>query len=351
MRPIILAVLIAICAVLPLAAQTFGAQPYDSDWQAAMAAGSPRLRLFALMVARPAGAGGTVAALQNLQGFGHPAGAGPRLIQRGLSIGPVVSYDNNINGGTPGKTINLGGLIFQLAPKSQAKSGLILGLAPSGNLRFSIAKGTVIDAHLSLMGAHSFAQDLSVTSYDASLCAGQYLGHSDWLDLCFGQNGFRRALSDGSETAISLGFTRQFATGIGLHEANVNLRQIRNADYDKLTAAFGLTTARASLGVLEARLEKGQYISGQHTRLLGASLSLTRPIFGKTTSIFAKYGYEAGAAFFGNPRYDHVYTLGATRPLSDHFGVTVSVQNRTSTLANYDGVTFGLDFTFQDLTF
>ena len=131
----------------------------------------------------------------------------------------------------------------------------------------------------------------------------------------------------------------------------MKLRQATTKDYKKLSLDLGLTTARAQWGVLETRAEFGQYVAGEHTRLFGATVALTRPILGAQTTLFASYAREGGAVFFGDPRRDQVVSLGLSRPINDVFGLNLSLTDRHSTLANYDGVTLGLDFTFQGLTF
>lgn len=334
---------------LALCAMPVQAQPYAHHWQAAMEAPSPRLRLFALMAERPQGAGQAVAALQKGQGFAHLAGQGPQIVASGVSLGPVLRYDNNINGGTPGDTILIGGLPFTISPDARAISGMVFGAEAGGSLRLSLSPRTTLDAKL----AASFAegQGAQVKTQSAALCLGQFLGRADWLDLCVQRQISDRALSNSDQTTASIALTQQFATKFALSEAQIKLRQTITEDYDKLSLDLGLTTARATWGVLDTRAEFGQYIAGEHTRLFGATLSLSRPILGADTTLFASYGREGGADFFGAPRWDHVVGFGVTRPITNVLGLTLSLQDRRSTLANYEGVTLGIDFTFRDLTF
>jgi hypothetical protein len=339
-------ILVAFAAVWPCLAK---AQPYDSHWQAAMQASSARLRLFALMAQRPDGAADAVAALQKGQGFAHIADQGPQILSSTVRVGPVLRYDSNINGGTPGETISIGGLPFSISPETRAVSGIVWGGAVSGSLRLSLSPTTILDANLSASRAQG--QGAMITTRSAALCLGQYLGGSDWLDLCLARDVADRALSHNDQTSVSIGLTQQFATDFALSEAQIKLRQTVVTDYQKLSLDLGLSTARARWGLLETRAELGQYIAGEHTRLFGATLSLTRPVLGTDTVIFASYSREGGASFFGDPRWDQVVSLGLSRPITDVLGLNLSLQDRQSTLANYDGVTWGLDFTFQRLTF
>ncbi len=325
------------------------AQPYDSHWQAALQASSQRMRLFALMSARPTGAAEMVGALQRAQGFAHRRFHGPQIVSADIRLAPVLEFDNNINGGTPGTTILVGGLPFGIPLEQRATQGMIWGAKLQGNVRSSMAPRTIIDAHLSATMAQG--QGLTIQTATVHLCLGQFLGGADWLDMCVQRDLADRALSHSDQTTTSIAFSQQFATDFALSEAQVILRHSVLQDYQKLSLDFGLTTARAQWGVLETRAEFGQFISGQHTRLFAATLALKRPIFGADTTLFAAYSHEGGANFFGTPRWDDLVGFGMSRPINDIFGLSLSLQNRDSTLANYRGITLGLDFTFSGLTF
>lgn len=314
-----------------------------------MESGSPRFQLFALMAQRPDGAGDTVAALQRGQGFAHLPDHGPQVVASSIRLGPVLRYDSNINGGIPGETILIVGIPFTIAPPSRAKKGLVLGGSASGNLRLSVSPMTVIDVNLSASRAQG--QGLTVQSRAADLCMGQFMGGANWLDICIERDLSDRALSQSDQTTASIGLTQQFASAFALSEARLKLRKSKNDDYDKLWLDLGLTTARAQWGLLKTEAEFGQYIAGEHTRLFGATLSLSRPILGETTTLFASYAREGGADFFGAARRDEVVSLGMSRPITKLLGLNLSLQDRKSSLANYDGVTFGVDFTFRNFTF
>ena len=191
-----------LCAVFAVPLQ---AQPFDHHWQAAMQGGSARLPLFALMVQRPQGAAETVASLQQGQGFGHIAGQGPQRLSSGLSLSPILRYDNNINGGTPGDSILIGGLPFTIPAESRALSGVIWGADVGGSLRYSLSPKTVVDAHLSAGRAQG--QGARVETKSGSVCVGQFLGGSEWLDLCLQRDIANRALSQNDQTTASLALT------------------------------------------------------------------------------------------------------------------------------------------------
>ncbi len=322
------------------------AQAYPSDLEAALATGSPRLKLFALMQVRPEGGGELATALQRGLGLRHPKGAAPQVIDAGLSLAPVLDYDSNINGGTPGQTLNIGGLIFALTPESQAKSGLVMGFAPLARLRLSVGQGRSIEVFASGSVARALDYDLTRQTYGFGLCGAQYLGRADWVDICGGRRGAVRALSQPREDYISLALARQYASQNGYCEASLRLQSVDYGSFSKSLVDFGISQASARLGVLDWRVDLGEYIEGQHTRLAGLTLSQTRPIWGRQTTIFASGAYEGGATFFGLRRWDQAFGIGVSRGFGTGGVWTLSLQDRRSTLENYAGQTFGLSFSW-----
>lgn len=315
------------------------AQAYGSDWEAALAGGSARLQLFALQAYQPDGAADYTALLQNYLGLNH--GGGLDYVAHSLGLSPVLEYDTNINGGTPGGYIRLGNFKFTLTEASTAKAGVVVGVAPSASLRLSLAPGRVIEAMASGQIARAPQHDLMRRSYALRLCGAQHLGRSDWLDLCLGRRGVRRILSEADESHASMGFSRLFATRYGLHEASIRLERVETQGFGKNSLDFGITHAAARVGIVDWRIELGQYIAGEHTRLAGVSLSLTRPILGQQTSVFAAGAREAGAEFFGTPREDQVFRMGLSRRITDRVSLSLSAEDRRSTLENYNGTTLG----------
>lgn len=326
-------------------------QGQAQDWQTAMLSSSARLRLFALMTARPEGANDVVGQLQKAQGFHHLSGAGPQYIQHDISLAPYLAFDNNINGGTPGQTILIQGLLFDILPASQAKQGFVGGVSGGASLRLSLSPKTVLVADQGVILARALDHDLSLAGFQTDLCLGQYLGRADWLDLCFGHNQSQRALSQSVTQSISLGLSQQFMTPFAFHEVSGKLRRDMTSDYAKLTLEMGMISALPNWGLAETRIEMSAPIEGQHTRIFGASFALTRPIMGQNTTLSVSFAREGGANFFGDPRRDDVMGLGLARPLIPGVDLSLSLRDRKSTLANYQGVTLGLDLRFSKVTF
>lgn len=303
---------------------------------------SPRLQLFAL----PRGAEGAGQMRRNL---GLAGGAG--LLSARAGLAPVLRYDANINGGTPGETINFGSLILTISEDSRAKAGLVAGLSPSSRMKWALGRGHVIEASASATALRALNHDLTVNSHSAALCSGSYLGDATWLDLCLRRSSTFRDLSTSRSTAKSAQLARQFAGAGGVFEITARRTQTVTPDYAKMSTDMGLAYAAPRLGTLKVDLSKGQLIDGKHTQLQGVSLSLNRKMFQRPTTVFTSYTRDGGASFFGTERVDTARTIGVSRTIGSKMRVTVSWRRSQSTLDNYSGDSFGFDIAFADLKF
>lgn len=341
LRPLIAALMLANGLMPSIAA----AQAYRSDLDAAVSAGSPRMKLFALMQARPQGGEELARGLQNSMGLLQERGAS--VISSHLFLSPVLEYDSNINGGTPGETIKIGNFLFTINPDSRAKSGLVAGVAPFAQMRIAMGGASYVNLSAQASAARALDYDLTRRSFAVDLCGAKYLGHADWLDICTGRRGGDRAMASGRENYVSLGYARQFIGRGGYFDASAKLQHVDNGTYGKTSLDFGSAHASGKVGLIEWRTELGQKIKGQHTRLAGATVSLTRPILGAQTTIFFSGAHEGGANFFGTPRWDDAFNLGLARNFGARTNITLSVQNRRSTLENYTGTTLDFNLRFD----
>ncbi|MDZ7906018.1 MAG: hypothetical protein U5N55_09800 [Cypionkella sp.] len=303
---------------------------------------SPRLQLFAA----PQGA---IEIGQMQRALGLSGGQGVIFARAGLA--PVLRYDPNINGGTPGETIKIGGLIFTLSEDSRAKAGLIAGLSPSARMKFSFGRGHVLEASASAAALRALSHDLTTRSHNASLCNANFLGRATWLDICARQSATLRDLGTSRSTSRSLGLAHQFAGAGGVFEITAKRSQTRHVDYSKMSTDLGITYAAPRLGTLRLDWVQGERIAGKHTQLQGASLSLSRKMFQRPTMVFASYTRDGGASFFGAPREDTAYSFGVSRAIGRKMRVTLSWRRSQSTLENYSGHSIGFDVTFADLRF
>ena len=327
------------------------AQAYDSAVAAALDSGQPRLALYALAYHDLDAHAGAIDRLNSRYGLGP-------LPAQDLAFGfsPLIYSDSNINGGTPGSVLMVGGIPFTIDAASRAVSGAVAGARIMAEARASPARGLVVELTASAFAARAVQRDElgrrhSVAGQQAKGCAGAYLGHAQWLDFCASSAQTRRSMVQTDLRSYSLSYARQFTMIGGFAEAQLGAKAQDTGGYRRTSVEMGLTHASAALGTLLARGEWFGRVSGQHGPLFSAEVALTRPIAGKTTTLFASLSQEGGAQFFGADRRDMVRSFGMSRALSPRATLTLRWDDRRSTLSNYSEKTLGFDIRFTGLSF
>lgn len=305
---------------------------------------SARLALYAMALDNHPHTHAAINQAKRDAGLLHPARGPAQLIAQSFHIYPIVFYDHNINGGIFGQTIMLGGLPFDIAPNARAVSGVMAGAQANVMARYSLSYGRVIEARASAAAAQQLGGNLALRRAQAQLCAAQYLGHAHWLDICTAQNTVLRALAQTRSRSISAALSRQFAAPGALGEIGLLLRRSDFGSHSAASAQLWLHLARRDM--LSFQFEFGQARAGHHSRLFAASAAVTRPIFGKKTTVSAQYARDGGGDFFGQTRLDESWALGLARPWRSG-AITLSLGHRQSSLPQFTGPQLGLNLSFD----
>ena len=336
----------------------FGAssgQAQEYEWQSALETGSPRLALFSLIKQKPAGSWPLVRELLQLNGLRHREGAGPQRLSFRTSIRPIVEYEDNINGGFPNDSFflssPLGELEFRFPSEQRAKEGLVYGAGVSASTTYSIGKGSTFTAGAALSHVHSFEHDLNHTVANLSACTKTYQQNWLWLDACAGALYSERDLSTTEEAYVSVGLDKVFSSRFGSHEGTIRLRHGMREEYSKTSVALNLVSALPDIGALSTGINFGEEIEGSNTRVYGANLGLTRPLWDKSMSFGISYAKERGGRFIGQEREDDVYSLSVGREITEWITATVTYRRRESTVDVYDQESFGFGVRFTGWNF
>jgi hypothetical protein len=314
-----------------------GATPVaaESLLPAALDSGSARLTLYVLAQERRPGSDPFIDRLLRDLGAAHPRGAGPQRLSRGARVAPILEWDDNVNGGTPGGVFTIGGLDFTVDEASQARAGLMLGASLGLGASYSIGRGMVLRFAVNGTLRHAPREDATKSSLGASVCGSLPGGEWTWWDACLSASAARTELSRQSERAVSVARTVVFPSGIGVHEARIGARYVLGEDFRKPVLTLGLVTA-ADFGAVVVSAELSPEVEGRNTTLFGARAALTRPVLGASTTVEAGYRRTGGSAFFGDERSDDIWSLGVTRDIGRGVSATLSVSRTLSTVDLYD---------------
>jgi hypothetical protein len=277
-------------------------------------------------------------------GLAHVSGGGPQRMSRTATIAPILEWDDNVNGGTPGGVFSIGGLDFTVDEASKARAGLMLGASLGLGASYSIGRGTVLRFSLNGSVRHAPRDDATKSSMGASVCGSVPEGEWTWWEGCLSASSVRTELSSHFERAVSATRIAVFPSEIGAHEARIGVRYVLGEDFRKPVVSLGLVTA-AEFGAVALLAELSPEVEGQNTTLFRARAALTRSVLGASTTVEAGYRRTGGLVFFGDERSDDIWSLGVTRDIGRGVLATLSVSRTMSTVDLYDqtSVYVGID--------
>jgi hypothetical protein len=346
----LISVLLAVfCLANGSLAQTAG--NLARDRQGSFFSVSPRLIFYTLVQKAQPGTEAAVVSLAQGLGFLHRQGKGLQRAWNITSLQPVLSYNPNINGGLAGETFTIGGLVFKIDPESQAVAGPVVGGALSKSAGWSIGTGQTVSLAGNVEIVYSPDYDISRTNASGQACLRSYLQNWQFLDLCGGAFYEKADLSEADGSFLSANFARLFSTRGGTGLANASINREFQQSYQKTSVSAGIERYFDGRGVVTARVAVGEEIEGENTLLYGGYLSYGQLVLGVGTNIGLSYEREGGDTFFGQDRTDDVITLNLTGQISPTLSATISVEDRTSSIDLFDGVTVNLDLNVLRLQF
>lgn len=325
---------------------TAHAQSVESEWQSSLYSGSSRLTLFSIIKEKPEGSLGFAQELLRRNGLNAEAQSGFQLISFSTSVSPVLEWDGNINGGTPGESFFLGNFEFTVDEDGRAVAGVLAGLSGGATAHYSLGLGHTLDFGLRASYRYSPKYDLSKTTSQAHACGSYFLDNWAWLETCGRLQYSENDLSSVTDRIAEIGGIKIFSSGLGSHEARAGLDVQFREDYAKSLLRLNLTTIRSGIGAVGLGLSVGGKIEGRNTLLYSATARLSRPILGQRGSLAFAWSRLGGSEFFGDAREDDLVSLHLTRTISEKFSGTIGFTRRDSSIGLYDEQSFfiGLNY-------
>lgn len=315
-------------------------------WKSAMLSGSERLGFFSILKTKPKGHVPYLRGLVLRDGLLHQKGKGPQKVSSSFGIKPLLGYDTNINSGIPAEEFKIGNVTFQTDEEDVAKAGVTVGGLVFGSRSYSLAPAHVLK--LSGYASYEYAPEHELSKYAIGTtgCLANHVASYSWLDSCAGKRVADKENSRVEETFASFGGSHVFGSQFGHHEARITLKRTFREDYTKDHVNLGLRSALADVGAVYTGISWGERVEGEHSHLRGATVSLTRPITGRRTTISASYSRSGGGTHFGTPREDKNYRVVVSSQVHEKLAVSLGYSWNVSDIDMYDEETmiFGLDF-------
>lgn len=351
MKPLLLS--LGLLVVVAAAANAQDRNGYLPEWRGAILSGSQRLMLFSLMKANPTGSLEAQMQVAKRLGFFHGPGDGLVVEDPNLAIEPIVKYDENVNNGVSDGSLILGNYILTPTKDSLAQAALVGGARLAMGVPVLYDRGSTLNFGLSGSITHSPAVDYTRTWLHVSTCADHYLSDWSWLILCAGYQYENEREVDNTEKGPfgTIGLRKIFSSSRGSHEITATLSKERMIDYDKLSVSGSLLSAIAGVGAVNFVAGLGEIVPGENTMKWEVGASLTRPVFGETTTFALGAEAKEGDNFFGVARKDRTYSLSVGRQMNELLWVDVGAKRRESTVDLFDENILTVDFSITGWTF
>lgn len=318
------------------------------DWQIVASSASQRLALRYLLGARLAGSAGTVDYLARQLAL-MPGKAGPPALA--FSVAPVLNYDRNINDGIPSDTVVIGGLPFRISEDGQAKSGIVLGVQASANVRAKVLRGLAWDVSAKFNVEHAPRWSYDTVSGIGATCLLYTSDHWVSLDICALHIRKSAENSDESRNFRSIRLGKVFSFRDTLAETALTVQSQTWLGQTQLSVTGSGTWFRPGGNLYSVSLGVGQEKSGVSFPTLTARLGLATELWGKPVNFEIGYLEERGARFFGSDKDDRTVSLSIRRPVTERITAEIVVLRTISSVAEYSESSLEMNFSFTGLTF
>ena len=268
-----------------------------------------------------------------------------------IRFAPVLTWDGNVNGGSVGDAVSIGGFDFRIAEEYRAVSGVLTGVSMDAGRRIPIAERTALEFDLDAMAAWAPRHDMAKTGLRASICVRHMLeGRAVHVQGCVDGQHQSYDLGETRRAGADVTVSRAFASTSAFHEVAGTVREERTFGEDggdqtivsaRYTGAFGnglSVSLQAGIGSeTESRISMRE-------RLM---VSAAKNVHDRPTWLMAGIQRNRGGMFLGETREEQAVFFGAGRQVGDRISVGGSVTRTDAKHDFFDSTSLGLDIGFS----
>jgi hypothetical protein len=273
------------------------------------------------------------------------------IILRQGSLAPILSYDDNINGGNRNSSFELGGFVFEGAPATIAKQGIVLGGEVGGTLRYAYGRGRYLDVSGGLSAVYSPEYSLLKYAASASVCSKNHVKGWTFVDFCASAGGQKTDLSDSVGYAASMSVTQLFSLGGYDHQIEGSLKQNYFEDYNQFQFGGALTTSLGNPGSFTVGFGLGEDVNGKLHLNNRVYVGYNTSLFERPMSFQIERAVYDGGTFFGQNRVDKTLVLSMRSQISKQMTLSINARRNDSTIDFYKSDTIGFSFGFTGFQF
>lgn len=276
----------------------------------------------------------------------------PGLIRTNLGLTPILTYDDNINGGNRNSSFLLGdSLRFTVDPNAVAKEGLVLGAGLSAGLRYGYGRGRYLDARSSVSAVYSPEHDLEKYSTFLEFCSRNQVQGWTFVDGCISTQTLDTDLGYSRENEASLSAVQLFTAGGFDHQVTGTLGRNFTDEFGQTTLGAEITTSLGAPGAISVGFEFGEEVTDRHVLRERFSVSYATRIGDRPVGLSFSATNQRGSAFLGDVREDVTTVFGASTRLTDQISVNARYTHNSSTVDFFEYDSFGVGVNFTGFSF
>jgi len=262
-------------------------------------------------------------------------------------VSPILSYDDNINGGNRSAEFDVGGFTFSGDPRFLAKEGIVVGGEVGGTLRYAYGRGRYVDLSGGVSAVYSPKHDISKYAVGLSACSRNHIQGWTFLDVCARANKLFTELDSSTSYAISTKGTQLFSFAGFDHEASVGLRKAFYDGYNQASTSFELVTSLRKPGSVSLELEVGERVDGENALKNRIALGYRTEVMERPVSLSVSRSVFEGSSFFGRVREDENLALSVRASITPQISLGITSRKNDSTVDffSYDSISLDLGIT------
>lgn len=309
-------------------------------WALAGAFGTPRLYLKSLLAERPRGAAQVVGRLGDALALGPSVDYWQPEFR--FRFSPLVVYDNNINGGLPFDTIDLGPFRFSVDEDSIARAGITVGARATLSMDMALTQGLMFSASTQVGRRHSPRYNINVTDSSIGACLRYTADAWVYLDGCLSHSQLQTELGDSAALTRGLTLGRLFESKTGNHEISLTLLRQTQEERDQNKVRLASRNMLPGVGAFDLGVTVGEPVKGSLRQTFAVDFGYGVIALGKPTRISFGYIEETGGKFFGQDRSEKVWLARVSRNVGKNIRLFISYEDRASSIAVYSGDSWGV---------
>lgn len=265
---------------------------------------------------------------------------GPRFSigHENLKFSPLLTFDDNINGGFVNDSLVISGLPFRIDSEYKAVSGLLIGGGVTGLARMNLGDGLAASFRGGSSVGYAVASNLMKAGASGSACIEKMVDGSTFAHGCL----------DAAYQHVELGGTKQFSARVGIdkvvsssfgvHELEADLQTARidgATEYTQNSAAFSINSALAGQPMaIRTSLQLGEKVEGVLSMREKLSLGASLLVAERPTAVVLSVQNNRGGQFLGDKLSTRATSISINYQVNRQFTTGARI-TRTASSASF----------------